>query len=56
MEGWTKNDIKRVVTEYVNKKPTMIERFIPASLLLKQRRKYILNEINRLAAEMDKST
>lgn len=56
MEGWTKNDIKRLVTEYVNKKPTMIERFIPASLLLKQRRKYILNEINRLAAEMDKST
>ncbi|GAL56415.1 hypothetical protein EV102420_02_00190 [Pseudescherichia vulneris NBRC 102420] len=56
MEGWTKNDIKRLVTEYVNKKPTIIERFIPASLLLKQRRKYILNEINRLAAEMDKST
>ena len=56
MEGWTKNDIKRLVTEYVNKKPTMMERFIPASLLLKQRRKYILNEINRLAAEMDKST
>lgn len=56
MEGWTKNDIKRLVTEYVNKKPTMIERFIPASLLMKQRRKYILNEINRLAAEMDKST
>lgn len=56
MEGWTKNDIKRLVTEYVNKKPTIIERFIPASLLLKQRRKYILNEINRLAAEMDKNT
>ncbi|WP_313131773.1 DUF7079 family protein [Pseudescherichia vulneris] len=56
MEGWTKNDIKRLVTEYVNKKPTMMERFIPASLLLKQRRKYILNEINRLAAEVDKNT
>jgi len=56
MEGWSEEDIKRLVTEYVNKKPTMIERFIPASLLLKQRRKYILNEINRLAAEMDKNT
>jgi len=33
-----------------------VEPFIPASLLLKQRRKYILNEINRLAAEMDKTT
>ncbi|WP_353655493.1 hypothetical protein [Enterobacter sp. DE0047] len=39
MEGWSKEDVEQLVTEYVNKKPTMIERFIPASLLLKQRRK-----------------
>lgn len=54
MEGWSKEDVERLVTEYVNKKPTMIERFIPASLLLKQRREYILNEVNRLFAEVDK--
>lgn len=54
MEGWSKEDVEQLVTEYINKKPTMIERFIPASLLLKQRRNYILNEVNRLFAEVDK--
>lgn len=54
IEGWSKEDIEQLVTEYVNKKPTIIERFIPASLLLKQRRKYILNEVDRLFAEVDK--
>jgi hypothetical protein len=41
MEGWTEEDIKKLVAEYMKKKPTIIERIIPARLLLKQRRKHI---------------
>lgn len=55
MEGWSEEDIKQLVAEYVNKKPTIIERVIPARLLLKQRRKHIQNELNRLSAELDRS-
>ncbi len=54
MEGWSEDDIKQLVTEYVNKKPTIIERVIPARLLLKQRRKHIQDELTRLSAELDK--
>jgi len=54
MDGWSEEDIKRLVTEYVNKKPTIIERVIPARLLLKQRRKHIQDELNKLSAELDK--
>jgi len=54
MDGWSEEDIKQLVTEYVNKKPTIIERVIPARLLLKQRRKHIQDELNRLSAELDK--
>lgn len=53
-DGWSEEDIKQLVTEYVNKKPTIIERVIPARLLLKQRRKHIQDELNRLSAELDK--
>ncbi|MBW1215750.1 hypothetical protein KYI92_18400 [Pantoea allii] len=55
LEGWSEDDIKQLVTDYVKKKPTIIERLIPASLLLKQRRKHIQDELNRLSAELDKS-
>lgn len=55
MDGWTEEDVKRLVTEYVIRKPTMIERVVPARLLLKRRRKHIQDELNRLSAELDKS-
>ena len=54
MDGWSEKDIKQLVTEYVYKKPTIIERVIPARVLLKQRRKYIQNELNKLSDELDK--
>lgn len=55
MDGWSEEDITRLVTAYLNRKPTIIERIIPARVLLKQRRKHISNELNRLSAELDKS-
>jgi hypothetical protein len=55
MDGWTEEDVKRLVTEYVIRKPTVIERVVPARLLLKRRRKHIQDELNRLSAELDKS-
>lgn len=54
MDGWTEEDVKRLVMEYVTRKPTIIERVVPARLLSKQRRKYIQDELNRLTAELDK--
>ncbi|MHA0982355.1 DUF7079 family protein [Kosakonia cowanii] len=54
MDGWTEEDVKRLVTEYVIRKPTMIERVVPVRLLLKRRRKHIQDELNRLSAELDK--
>ncbi|WP_129232810.1 DUF7079 family protein [Cronobacter condimenti] len=56
MDGWTEEDVKRLVTEYVTRKPTIIERVVPARLLSKQRRKHIQDELNRLTAELDKCT
>lgn len=56
MDGWTEEDVRRLVTEYVTRKPTIIERVFPARLLLKQRRKHIQDELNRLTAELDKCT
>ena len=56
LDGWTEEDIKRLVTEYVSRKPTIIERVVPANLLLKQRRKHIRDELNRLTAELEKCT
>jgi hypothetical protein len=56
MEGWTVEDIKKLVAEYMKRKPTIIERIIPARLLLKQRRKHIQYELNRLLVELDKCT
>jgi len=53
MDGWTEEDVKRLVTEYVNRKPTIIEHVVPASLFLKQRRKHIRDELKRLTAELD---
>jgi hypothetical protein len=52
MDGWTEEDVKRLVMEYVTR-PTIIEQVIPAGLLFKLRRKYIQDELNRLAAELD---
>lgn len=54
MDGWSEEDIKRLVTAYLKRKPTIIERIIPARVLLKQRRKHISKELNRLSAELDK--
>ncbi|SCC30850.1 hypothetical protein GA0061071_11287 [Kosakonia oryzendophytica] len=53
MDGWTEEDVKRLVTEYVTRKPTIIERVVPARLLLKHRRKHIQDELNRFIAELD---
>ena len=55
MDGWSEEDIKRLVTAYLKRKPTIIERIISARLLLKQRRKHISKELNGLSAELDKS-
>ncbi|EMS9660374.1 DUF7079 family protein [Klebsiella aerogenes] len=54
MDGWSEEDIKQLVTEYVYKKPTIIERIIPTRLLLKQRRKHIQDELTKLSDELDK--
>ena len=54
MDSWTEEDVKRLVMEYVTRKPTIIERVVPDRLLSKQRRKYIQDELNRLTAELDK--
>ncbi|WP_105601104.1 DUF7079 family protein [Cronobacter sakazakii] len=53
MQGWSEEDVKERVLEYVIRKPTLIERLVPARILLKQRRKYIQTEIDRLCAELD---
>ncbi|EGT4384303.1 hypothetical protein SMZ82_004023 [Cronobacter malonaticus] len=53
MQGWSEQDVKEMVLEYVIRKPTLIERLVPARVLLKQRRKYIQTEIDRLCAELD---
>ncbi|MCO7362006.1 DUF7079 family protein [Enterobacter mori] len=54
MDGWSEEDIKQLVTAYLKRKPTIIERIISARLLLKQRRKHISKELNGLSAELDK--
>lgn len=54
MDGWSEEDIKRLVTAYLKRMPTIIERIISARLLLKQRRKHISKELNGLSAELDK--
>ena len=56
MDGWTEEDVKRLVMEYVARKPTIIERVVPARVLSKQRRKHIQDELNRLTTELDKCT
>ncbi len=53
MDGWTEEDVKRLVMEFAFSKLTIIERVVPACMLLKQRRKHIQNE---LTAELDKFT
>ncbi|NCI00416.1 hypothetical protein EHI96_11235 [Cronobacter malonaticus] len=53
MQGWSEQDVKEMVQEYVIRKPTLIERLVPARILLKQRRKYTQTEIDRLCAELD---
>ncbi|EOC1315710.1 hypothetical protein ACI09J_000299 [Cronobacter turicensis] len=53
MQGWSEEDVKEMVLEYVIRKPTLIERLVPARILLKRRRKYIQTEIDRLCAELD---
>lgn len=54
MDGWSEEDIKRLVTAYLKRKPTIIECIISSRLLLKQQRKHISKELNRLSAELDK--
>ncbi|MGK9174692.1 hypothetical protein KXR87_15955 [Yokenella regensburgei] len=53
MDGWTEEDVKRLVTEYVSRKPTLIERVVPARVLLKQRRKHIQDPLTRLSALLE---
>ncbi|WET41665.1 hypothetical protein [Citrobacter enshiensis] len=56
IDEWSEDDIKELVSRYVSRKPTMIERVIPSRFLFKQRRKYIQDEILKLTAELDKGT
>ncbi|EOZ6413805.1 hypothetical protein ACQUXI_002905 [Cronobacter turicensis] len=56
MQGWSEEDVKEMVLAYVIRKPTLIERLVPAPILSKRRRKYIQTEIERLCAELAKIT
>jgi hypothetical protein len=56
MDGWTEEDVTRLVMKFMARKSTIIERVVPARLLLKQRRKHIQYELNRLLVELDKCT
>lgn len=56
MQGWSEEDVKEMVLAYVIRKPTLIERLVPAPVLSKRRRKYIQTEIERLCAELAKIT
>ncbi|ELY7390613.1 hypothetical protein SOJ80_000781 [Cronobacter universalis] len=56
MQGWSEEDVKEMVLAYVIRKPMLIERLVPARILLKQRRKYIQTEIEWLCAELAKMT
>ncbi|EGT4370842.1 hypothetical protein SNQ26_003000 [Cronobacter malonaticus] len=56
MQGWSEEDVKEMVLAYVIRKPMLIERLVPARILLKQRRKYIQTEIEWLCAELAKIT
>lgn len=53
MSGWSEEEIKQVVTEYMSKKPTIIERVIPSRLMLKQH-KHIQGELKKLSTEQEK--
>ncbi|CCJ76435.1 hypothetical protein VG539_001842 [Cronobacter muytjensii] len=53
MQGWSEENVKLMVMEYVARKPTLIERMLPARFLLKRRRKYIQHDVDRLCAELD---
>lgn len=55
IDEWSEDDIKELVSRYVSRKPTLIERVIPSRYLFKQRRKLIQDEILKLTAELDKS-
>ncbi|EGT4357180.1 hypothetical protein G9X50_11710 [Cronobacter sakazakii] len=56
MQGWSEEDVKEMVLAYVIRKPTLIERLVPAPVLSKRRRKYIQTEIERLCAELAQIT
>ncbi|ELQ6022424.1 hypothetical protein R2217_001408 [Cronobacter turicensis] len=56
MQGWSEEDVKEMVLAYVIRKPTLIERLVPAPILSKRRRKYIQTEIERVCAELVKIT
>ncbi|NDO82893.1 hypothetical protein CJP72_19600 [Citrobacter sp. NCU1] len=56
IDCWSEEDVKTLVSHYVSRKPTLIERVIPSRFLCKQRRKYIQDEILKLTAELDKRT
>ncbi|ELY4518350.1 hypothetical protein SMZ75_001068 [Cronobacter muytjensii] len=53
MQGWSEENVKLMVMEYVARKPTLIEQMLPARFLLKRRRKYIQHDVDRLCAELD---
>lgn len=40
-DGWSEDEIKHLLTEFTNKKPTIFERVIAQRLLIIHRRKYI---------------
>lgn len=56
MQGWSEEDVKERVLAYVIRKPTLIERLVPAPVLSKRRRKYIQTEIERLCAKLAQIT
>ncbi|WP_312692171.1 hypothetical protein [Kosakonia sp.] len=55
LDGWSEEESQQLITAYICRKPTWIERIIPQRILHKQRRKYIYREVSRLAMEMEKT-
>ncbi|MEN0581971.1 hypothetical protein AAIG39_23650, partial [Phytobacter palmae] len=54
--GGKEEDVTRLVMNYMPRKSTIIDRVVPARLLLKQRRKLIQEKQKRLIVRLDNCT
>ena len=51
--GWKEEDVTRLAMKFMARKSTIIDRVVPARLLLKQRRKLIQEKQKRLIVGLD---